>query len=224
MASPSAVNTPGTPGGTNKTYGEKPKSFKIDEDGEAFYIGSEVGNYLRMFRGSLYKRYPSMWRRLITLEERKKLANMGYGHHSLATNITLLKAIEVDEIISGVDEKYKAASLSSDTSFIVQNTKSKRGSSWVPTIPSSSHHLDAVPCSTHINRNRLAKSKIRTFPLCFDDTDPAVVHDNANHKEELIPIRLDMEIEGQKLRDCFTWNKNGMELIHYQDLHLAPDM
>lgn len=26
----------------------------------------------------------------------------------------------------------------------------------------------------------------------------------------LVPIRLDMEIEGQKLRDTFTWNKNGM--------------
>ncbi|GFO29642.1 swi/snf-related matrix-associated actin-dependent regulator of chromatin subfamily b member 1 [Plakobranchus ocellatus] len=191
-----------------KTYGEKPKSFKIHPDGEAYYIGSEVGNYLRMFRGSLYKKYPSMWRRLITIDERKKLASMGFAHHSLATNITLLKAVEVDQIISGYDEKYKAVSLSSDTSFITQSAKKQRGSSWVPTIPSSSHHLDAVPCSTHINRNRLAKSKIRTFPLCFDDTDPAIVHENANQKEELIPVRLDMEIEGQKLRDCFTWNKN----------------
>lgn len=26
----------------------------------------------------------------------------------------------------------------------------------------------------------------------------------------LVPIRLDMEIEGQKLRDTFTWNKNGI--------------
>jgi hypothetical protein len=31
-------------------------------------------------------------------------------------------------------------------------------------VPSSSHHLDAVPCSTPINRNRLGKSKVRTFP------------------------------------------------------------
>ncbi|XP_005112801.1 SWI/SNF-related matrix-associated actin-dependent regulator of chromatin subfamily B member 1-A [Aplysia californica] len=234
MASASALPTahsspsPSTP--TNlKTYGEKPKSFRIDQDGEAFYIGSEVGNYLRMFRGSLYKKYPSMWRRLITLEERKKLANMGYGHHSLATNITLLKASEVDDIMNGYDEKYKAVSLSSDTSFLTQSVKSKRGNTWVPAIPSSSHHLDAVPCSTHINRNRLAKSKIRTFPLCFDDTDPASVHDNASQSEELIPIRLDMEIEGQKLRDCFTWNKNETQITPEQfgeilcdDLDLNP--
>lgn len=156
-----------------------------------------------------------MWRRLITIEERKKLAKKGFGASQLSTNITLLRAIEVDDIIQGFDEKYKTVTLSSDTSFLNQSSKTKRGqSNWVPTIPSSSHHLDAVPCSTHINRNRLAKSKIRTFPLChpstlsFDDTDPAVVHENAAHSEELIPVRLDMEIEGQKLRDCFTWNKN----------------
>jgi len=150
-----------------------------------------------------------MWRRLITIEERKKLAKKGFGASQLSTNITLLKAVEVDDIIQGFDEKYKTVTLSSDVSFLNQSAKAKRGgSSWVPAIPSSSHHLDAVPCSTHINRNRLAKSKIRTFPLCFDDTDPAVVHHNAGHTEELIPVRLDMEVEGQKLRDCFTWNKN----------------
>ena len=43
----------------------------------------------------------------------------------------------------------------------------------------------------------------------FDDLDPSQVHDNSNKAEVLVPIRLDMEFEGQKLRDCFTWNKNG---------------
>lgn len=43
----------------------------------------------------------------------------------------------------------------------------------------------------------------------FDDHDPAVIHENASQSEVLVPIRLDMEIEGQKLRDAFTWNMNG---------------
>ena len=47
----------------------------------------------------------------------------------------------------------------------------------------------------------------------FDDTDPASIHDNANLQEQLVPIRLDMEYEGQKLRDCFTWNKNGKSVV-----------
>ena len=37
--------------------------------------------------------------------------------HSLATNITLLKAEEVNEILDGNDDKYKAVSISSDTSY-----------------------------------------------------------------------------------------------------------
>ena len=37
--------------------------------------------------------------------------------HSLAANITLLKAVEVDEILDGNDDKYKAVSISSDTSY-----------------------------------------------------------------------------------------------------------
>ena len=196
--------------------------------------------------------------------------------------------------------------------------KSKRNN-WVPTVPSSSHHLDAVPCATPINRNRLGKKQVRTFPMwwasrkrlvhlnlynpycypfkslfgcfsiqhisvfstlfwqevclplsvirwlssyhkylywnilqkkikwqifyqyqifsyqfesctlafskmnnsycllswffSFDDTDPASIHDNANLQEQLVPIRLDMEYEGQKLRDCFTWNKNGKSVV-----------
>uniref|UniRef100_A0A8C2BXM2 SWI/SNF related, matrix associated, actin dependent regulator of chromatin, subfamily b, member 1b n=1 Tax=Cyprinus carpio TaxID=7962 RepID=A0A8C2BXM2_CYPCA len=42
----------------------------------------------------------------------------------------------------------------------------------------------------------------------FDDHDPAVIHENASQAEVLVPIRLDMEIDGQKLRDAFTWNMN----------------
>lgn len=47
------------------------------------------------------------------------------------------------------------------------------------------------------------------FSYSFDDTDPSANLENAAQQEMLVPIRLDMEIEGQKLRDTFTWNKNG---------------
>ncbi|KAL8566403.1 SWI SNF, matrix associated, actin dependent regulator of chromatin, subfamily b, member 1 [Nucella lapillus] len=219
-------STPAMVGGpsslTPKTFGERPKPFTFEDGGEKFYIGSEVGTYLRMFRGSLYKKYPSMWRRLISLDERKTLNTMGFGMHSLAANITLLRAAEVDEILDGNDDKYKAVSISSDTSYS-RDGKAKRGNSWAQPLPTSSHHLDAVPCSTHINRNRLGKPKMRTFPMCFDDTDPAQIHENASQSEALIPIRLDMELEGQKLRDCFTWNKNEMLITPEQFAEILCD-
>jgi len=44
----------------------------------------------------------------------------------------------------------------------------KRASGWVPALPNSSHHLDAVPCSTPINRNRIGSNKIRTYPLWYE--------------------------------------------------------
>ena len=37
----------------------------------------------------------------------------------------------------------------------------------------------------------------------------AATLDNANQPDILVPIRVDLELEGQKLRDTFTWNKNG---------------
>jgi SWI/SNF-related matrix-associated actin-dependent regulator of chromatin subfamily B protein 1 len=74
-------------------------------------------------------------------------------------------------------------------------------------MPNSSH-LDAVPQATPINRNRVYNKKVRTFPMCFDDTDPTAISENSSQSEMLVPIRLDMELEGQKLRDTFTWNKN----------------
>ena len=71
-----------------------------------------------------------------------------------------------------------------------------------------SSHLDAVPQPSPINRNRVVHKKVRTFPMCFDDSEPAAIHENAQLPEVLVPIRLDFDIEGQKLRDTFLWNKN----------------
>ena len=42
----------------------------------------------------------------------------------------------------------------------------------------------------------------------------------------LVPIRLDMDIEGQKLRDTFLWNRNETMLYAEQFaevLHVVPN-
>lgn len=167
----------------------------------------QVGNYLRLFRGSLYKRYPGLHRRTLSVEERKKVLDMGISSHCLASSVSLLRAAEVEDIIEGNDEKYKAVSVHSTEVILPSSTKAKKPVAWVPNLPNSSH-LDAVPQATPINRNRVYSKKVRTFPLCFDDSDPNQVIENSCQQELLVPIRLDMEIEGQKLRDTFTWNKN----------------
>ena len=91
-----------------KTYGEKPLVFKFDNDDCEYMIGSEVGNYVRLFRGALYKRFPGLTRRTLTNEERKKLVEMGHSQHVTASSITLLLVKEVEELLYGNEEKYKA--------------------------------------------------------------------------------------------------------------------
>lgn len=59
----------------------------------------------------------------------------------------------------------------------------------------------------------LLKIQRLNYFFSFDDSDPITVFENASQPEVLVPIRLDMEVEGQKLRDTFTWNKNGWFLI-----------
>ncbi len=39
--------------------------------------------------------------------------------------------------------------------------------------------------------------------------DPQAMMENANQTEVLVPVRIDLELDGQKLRETFTWNKNG---------------
>jgi SWI/SNF-related matrix-associated actin-dependent regulator of chromatin subfamily B member 1 len=161
-----------------------------------------------MFRGTVYKRYPGLTRRSLSNEERKRLIETGISSHMWASSVSLLKAAEVEDIIKGNDEKYKAISVHTSEPPPPRESKSKnKNPAWVPTIPNSTH-LDAVPQATPINRNRIYNKKVRTFPMCFDDTEPTPSVENACQAEVLVPIRLDMEIDGQKLRDTFTWNKN----------------
>jgi len=214
-----------------KTYGEKPIIFAFEENGEQYMIGSEVGNYLRLFRGALYKKYPGLARRNLTNDERKKLVDMGHSQHVTSSTISLLLANQVEDILNGRDDQFRGKEANQPdpgAATPASRPKPVKPASIVPAMPNSSH-LDAVPQATPINRNRVIHKKVRTFPLCFDDTDPPAVHENAAQPEVLVPIRLDMDIEGQKLRDTFLWNKNENLLTPEQfaevlcdDLDLNP--
>lgn len=48
-----------------------------------------------------------MTRRNLTNEERKKLIESGLSSHILASSVSLLKMSEVEEVISGNDDKYE---------------------------------------------------------------------------------------------------------------------
>ncbi|KAM3723704.1 SWI/SNF-related matrix-associated actin-dependent regulator of chromatin subfamily B member [Dirofilaria immitis] len=203
-----------------KFYGDRPQSFSIDDSEERYYIGAEVGQYMRYHRGSLYKRFPQLWKRMATLEEKRKMQEMACPSSFLNTNIMLVKACEVDEILMGNEEKYRAGGTGTASSGIssgstialngtpMKSTRSGTGPWLGQQVSSGSHHLESVPCSTPVAHAR-GHMKTRDFASSPDDLDMYKrILDNADQSEELIPIRLDMELEGVKLRDTFCYNRN----------------
>ena len=165
---------------TMKTYGPRPKSFTLVEDGDEYMLGSEVGNYLRLFRGDLYKRYPGLWKRKMTSDERRHASEqLGYGYNNVSTNVQIVKISEVEDVLSYNDDKYRSpfgfdnvtsSSNNVDKTPSLQhsnsgsNTRGSKKNPWIATIPGSSYHLDAVPCATSIARCKTNGKKIKSFP------------------------------------------------------------
>ncbi len=90
---------------------EKPMVFKFKEDGEHFMIGSHVGHSMKLLKGALYKRFPMIWRRSVTSEERQLLSTIGIFYSNLSNaNIMLVKAKEVDDILKGNIQAYSPCS------------------------------------------------------------------------------------------------------------------
>ena len=141
-------------------------------------LGSEVGNYLRLFRGDLYKKYPGLWKRKMTGEERRHASEqIGYGYNTISTNVQIVKAAEIEDMLSGNDDKYRSAAgfetvsySSVDRTTSLQHSgstgsRSSKKSTWIPQISSSSsYHLDAVPCATSIKRYKTNEKRLKSFP------------------------------------------------------------
>lgn len=163
---------------TLKTYGPKPKTFKLSEGEDMYMLGSEVGNYLRLFRGDLYKKYPGLWKRKMTGDERRQAGDqIGYGYNNISTNVQIVKVTEVEDLLAGNDDKYRSAlgydsssrSWTTEKALTAQsgNSRTSKKSAWVAQLPSSSFHLDAVPCATSISRCKTNSKKVKSFPTWY---------------------------------------------------------
>ena len=68
-----------------------------------------------------------------------------------------------------------------------------------------------ITCMCKLFQMRSSYNTPLTFDVySFDDHSAGANYNNASQTEVLVPIRLDMEVDGQKLRDTFVWNKNGI--------------
>uniref|UniRef100_A0AC34GQZ6 SWI/SNF-related matrix-associated actin-dependent regulator of chromatin subfamily B member 1 n=1 Tax=Panagrolaimus sp. ES5 TaxID=591445 RepID=A0AC34GQZ6_9BILA len=196
-------------------YGPRPKVFEFED--EKYFIGNDVGAYLKCHRGSLYKRYPLLFKRLATPDERKQISEILGSSTFLCSTIMLVKASEAEDIFNGNEDKYRsggpgsgmtaAQPLVRQDNIIPVKTKNA-GSLWSNTQMSGTHHLESIPCSTPASGGR---GKIRHREHIYSFDNPAkleALEKNANLAEDLVPIRLDMDIDGIRLRDTFCYNRN----------------
>merc|ERR1712071_595532 len=241
-----------------KTMGDEPPKYELVQgSGEFHYIGSEAGAWMRMFRGVIYKTYPCLWKYMMTPEERKALIARTSCKKSLKTldnisRIHLVRVTEIEDILAGRTAKYRATPAnkrSNRESFASEVPMSgprssrrgggkenkerdavvTRGESYQVNC-NIGQHLDPVPCSTPVRHVQQSKKKLRTFPS-FLVEEEQLVKRMAGEKEDLVPIRLDMELDGRKLRDVFTWNRNETSItpemfaeMLCDDLELNPQV
>ena len=96
-------------------------------------------------------------------------------------------------------------------SKLSQQFSSSRCSTGADVDQSKSNDNEEKDLSSLVLTSFLSLKVSFTVVSSFDYTDTSSSLDNSQQTEDLVPIRLDMEIEGQKLRDTFTWNKNGSQ-------------
>jgi hypothetical protein len=160
---------------------EKPMVFKFEEDGEHFMIGSHVGHSINLLKGALYKRFPSLWRRCVTNEERQLLATIGISYTNLSNaNIMLVKAKEIDDILKGKVQPYSPCSSPKrspgrpqKTTFYKASVPASKSFPTPPSVscsvdPSSAIHLTAVgnlTTSTNPRRNTFERKRRRNIVM-----------------------------------------------------------
>lgn len=284
--------------------GKYPTIYLLEEHGEKFMLGSDVGVFMNYYKGALYKKYPSMHRRILTSDERSILSGLSMRKHRSLTNMgtMVVRASEAMKIMTGQGEhfrnKYTKAAAENNEAKEAINVAFCRARAQSKDLPNLRENLDFLPGAKERNLEAIArrrakqetcyefcpkllnfatrqveyaadlcpestvmnsvslinkpssskfsedkrKSKrtnkkaientgdktsiddnvenieddnvpqkpLKKCPshLCYDDHDMAAIHEAAKQNEELIPIRLDIEVDGQKLRDTFTWNKN----------------
>jgi len=204
--------------GNWKFWGPKPVPFQLDN--ESFYLGSDVANYLKLFRGKLYSAFPKLkTKKTQPGQNREIYEQTNEDHHQhLAHEVVILNLADCEEIFATGGARFKNQTYKTEhiATYRKEPKKEKKpkgtpSSSTTDQQPQAAQHMDAVPCSTPVAHIQKSRKKIRSFPLINGESEEKIL-ENAKQSDELVPIRLDMEIEGHKLRDSFVWNRNEKNL------------
>lgn len=156
--------------GNLQVKSRNPAVFQLKEGGDFYMIGSEVGHQMGLMKGALYKKFPSLWRRAPTIEERKILLSLNVGYNSMSnSNIMLVKESEIEKVFKGVGEKFmeKLPSSPIDRGLKDFCQRFRRPNFAEPlhfpascsreALNSSVQHLNAVSCQTKSSRKFCSK-------------------------------------------------------------------
>lgn len=102
--------------------GKYPTVYQFEENDERYMLGSDVGAYLGFYKGALYKRFPSLERRILNAKEREALSELNIDNRTLCNMGTMVvKASEAMDILKGDDEYYRRK----NTTTATQNNEAK---------------------------------------------------------------------------------------------------
>jgi len=175
-----------------------------------------------MFRNKLYDKFPKLTvEKLDEFDVNGLFSQTNEKHHKhVRIGAKILLQQEIDELFATGGKRFccLTQSIAVPKPFVkpkIDKKKAKRVEKKAATTTTAvetqqnqtQQHMDAVPVSTPVGIFLKNRKKTRTFPMLLDHSDEKLKI-NSEADDSLVPIRLDMEIEGHKLRDSFTWNKN----------------
>ena len=220
--------------------------FKFEEDGEPFMIGSQVGRSMNLLKGALYKRFPNLWRRCVTSEERQLLNTIGISYNNLSNaNIMLVKEKEIDDILKGNAHAYSPCSSPKRSpgrpqrATFYKPTVSSFLSQTQPSVsPSADHssaiHLTAVGSLTtslnpkgntverKLRRIKIMPHSILRYVFCWKKNS-AKIYKKVNVLDSVICSRWDSTIVQQiicRWSTCSYQNEKIMSILSLCDIGL----
>ena len=126
----------------------QPRIYQLEENGEHLMLGSEVGACMGFYKGALYKRYPSLWRKVLSSEEREIMGGLSVGTRTLTNMGTMVvRASEAIEVLSGEGDIYRKK----DTQVAAENNKNKEA-------------INAAFCRIHSNIDRSVIQQMTYIP------------------------------------------------------------
>eukprot|EP00124_Ichthyophonus_hoferi_P003386 Ihof_evm8s290 gene=Ihof_evmTU8s290 len=202
-----------------------PTRFRFGSTGPDYMLAVEVAKYFNKPANMLSKQYPSMFRRAATLAERMILKASNITHN---IHITLVRANEVDKIAEGNDAELKVAPepLATETPIGISIQPPERDNGAF-NAPATGLVLDSPEAFMQGNMYRRQKLKMPNNPFSTEiregGQEDSKVIKQRSEDEMLVPISIDLEENGYRVRENFVWNYNEPKITVEQFSQLVCD-